>query len=97
MRTVGSYRVRCASELGNILRWLRRREGVSQRELGARIGVHANTVIKMEKHPDRSTLGLVDIALAALNEPRMSRVLKQVEKKMDRGAEMEDQRSENRD
>ena len=68
--------------MGNILRWLRRREGVSQRQLGERIGVHVNTVIKLEKHPERATLGLLDDALAALNEPRMSKVLKKVERQM---------------
>jgi hypothetical protein len=40
----------------------------------------------MEKHPDRSTLGQLDDALAALNEPRMSRVLKQLEKRQEVGS-----------
>lgn len=48
------------------LRALRKYRGVSQRELASRVGRHENTIIRLEKYPERASVELFSEVCAAL-------------------------------
>ena len=61
--------------LSEILRMLRKREGLSQEELGWRIGLHRNVVYRLERKPGMMRLVTLKKWCAVLHEP-LPKVLK---------------------
>lgn len=52
--------------LAETLRSLRKARGMSQRELADRMGVHENTVLKLEQNPERALFETIEKACDAL-------------------------------
>jgi transcriptional regulator with XRE-family HTH domain len=55
------------SGLAETLRARREGKGLSQRHLAELMGVHENTVAKLERHPERSLLETIERAALALD------------------------------
>jgi len=53
--------------LAEQLRARRENKGLSQRHLADLMGVHENTVAKLERHPERALLETIEKAAAALD------------------------------
>jgi transcriptional regulator with XRE-family HTH domain len=53
--------------LAEQLRARRERKGLSQRHLADLMGVHENTVAKLERHPERALLETIERAALALD------------------------------
>lgn len=66
-----------SGQLGPVLRGLRLRKGLSQAELGSRIGLSQERISKIENHPEKVTFDQILTLLMALDatlsvEPRSS-------------------------
>lgn len=59
--------VRTSSQLGPMLKQLRRARGLSQRALGAKIGLSQERISAIENHPERVTFDQLLTLLMALD------------------------------
>jgi HTH-type transcriptional regulator / antitoxin HipB len=59
--------IRTLSQLGPLLKDLRRRKQLTQTQLGARLGLSQERIAKIEKHPERVTFNQLFSVLMALD------------------------------
>jgi HTH-type transcriptional regulator / antitoxin HipB len=63
---VKEYRIATAAQLQTYLKSLRKAEGLTQSELGARVGNSQRMIAKIEAHPERASFERILSMLSAL-------------------------------
>ncbi len=61
------YPIKTPQQLGSVLQGYRKERGLTQKDVGARLGIAQNTVSQIESEPGRAGLARVFKVLAALD------------------------------
>jgi len=61
------YPIQTPQQLGSVLQGYRKERGLTQKDVGARLGIAQNTVSQIESEPGRAGLARVFKVLAALD------------------------------
>jgi len=61
------YRIAIANQLSKLLKSFRKQSGMTQRELGQKLGISQRSVAQFEAHPEKARFERVLLVLSALD------------------------------